>query len=120
MENFKIRADDLDPDEKVDLEKSIKDAERRMRERARIWIPEKGEKRAVKVLEVTEEETEIGPTKFFILEDLKEGQRLRLLAHAALEKNLELRKLYLLEYQGKVYVEKLERECHSWLWEEIK
>jgi len=114
-EVYTIRLED-DPD----LEAKIEQAKRRMRERIRVWIPEKGEMKAVKVLDVVEEETEIGPTEFFIVEDLKEGQRLKLLAHAVLKKNLKLGKLYLLQYQGKTYVERLGRECHSWLWEEIK
>ena len=118
MADFEIRADEVLEDE--ELENKIEQAEQRMHNRPIVWIPEKGEMRAVKVLDIQTDETEIGLSKFFILLDLRSKQRLKLIAHASLENNIEKGKLYLLQYQGKQYVSKLDRECHSWLWEEIK
>lgn len=100
-----------------ELDKRIREAEERIKERPLTWRAQPGEKKAVKVLEKVKKDTEFGETDFFIVKDLKTGQLLSLLACGVLAKNLAVGREYLLLYEGKV--ENGDKSYHRWLWEEL-
>lgn len=104
--------------EQEELDRKVREAEERIKERPLIWRPVAGDKKAVEVMEKEQRETEFGSTPFFVLEDLKTHQLYSLLAPAVLEKHLEVGKQYLLIYEGKV--ENGDRTYHRWVWEELE
>jgi len=114
-EQGKREAEEMDQEE---LDRQIEEAEGRIKKRPLTWRPKEGEKKAVKVLEKIEKDTEFGTTPFFTVLDLRETQKLSLLAHGVLLKNLEVGKSYLLQYEGKI--ENGDKSYHRWLWEELK
>jgi len=114
-EQGKREADEMNQEE---LDKQIQQAEEKMRKRPLTWRPKEGEKRAVKILEKLEKDTEFGSTPFFTVLDLRESQKLSLLAHGVLLKNLKVGKSYLLQYEGKI--ENGDKSYHRWLWEELE
>jgi hypothetical protein len=101
-----------------ELDRQIEEAEERIRKRPLTWRPGEGERKAVKVLDKIEKDTEFGSTPFFTVLDLRSSQKLSLLAHGVLLKNLEVGKSYLLQYEGKI--ENGDKSYHRWLWEELK
>lgn len=101
-----------------DLDRKIEEAEERIKERPLTWRPEPGERKAVEVLDKVKKDTEFGETDFFIVKDLKTGQLFSLLGHGVLLKHLEVGKLFLLIYEGKV--ENGDKSYHRWLWEELE
>lgn len=101
-----------------ELDRQIEEAEERIKKRPLTWRPGEGEKKAIKVLERLEKPTEFGQTPFFTVLDLRSSQKLSLLAHGVLLKNLEVGKSYLLQYEGKI--ENGDKSYHRWLWEELK
>jgi hypothetical protein len=114
-EQGKREAEEMDQEE---LDRQIEEAEERIRRRPLTWRPGEGERKAVKVLEKVQKDTEFGSTPFFTVLDLRSSQKLSLLAHGVLLKNLEVGKSYLLQYEGKI--ENGDKSYHRWLWEELK
>lgn len=105
-----------------ELQAKIEEARKRKMARPKIWRPDPGAEKIVKVEKIEERESEYGKTKFFILRDLKEKKLLSLIACGVLLKNLKVGSSYILEYQGKVLatIDGQDREVHSWDWEEVK
>jgi len=108
-------AEGMDQEE---LDRKVREAEERIKERPLTWRPEPGEKKAVEVLDKVKKDTEFGETDFFIIKDLRSGQLLSVLGHGVLLKHLEVGLKYLLIYEGKV--ENGDKAYHRWLWEELK
>jgi len=108
----------------AELEEKIRRARERKKQRPKIWRPQPGEEKAVKVESIQEKEVEgfDKPMRTFLLRDLRNGQRYSLVVCGVLEKNLEIKKSYLLEYQGKILVsiDGENRLVHSWDWELIR
>jgi hypothetical protein len=114
-EQGKREAEKMDQEE---LDRQIKEAEERIRKRPLTWRPGEGERKAVKVLDKVKKDTEFGSTPFFTVLDLRSSQKLSLLAHGVLLKNLEVGESYLLQYEGKI--ENGDKSYHRWLWEKLE
>lgn len=88
----------------AELQARIEEARRRMREKPRIWTPKAGDEKAVKLIKIETLETEIGPGKFMILEEIVpetgETARYSIPAHKVLENHMKLGGMYLLRYNG--------------------
>lgn len=88
----------------AELKARIEEARQRMREKPRIWTPKAGDEKVVKLIKIETLETEIGPGKFMILEEIDpetgDTARYSIPAHTVLENHMKLDGMYLLRYNG--------------------
>lgn len=105
---------------KEQLDALVESARQRMREKPRIWAPKAGDERVLAFLYEQELETGIGRSTFLILEDIADGQRYSLPAHAVLQNHLKPGGIYLLRYNGTRQGKAKGRSAyHDWSVEEV-